>query len=192
MGDDTLFPTTKLKDIASRRESTPDANEMAWLDALSQRVYSMLWWYIATYSARNVVIVTAAKEGWVVTTLEQMKSIGSWAAIYDLIYNGKNPITVMHPMESELPFRSKKSCVRFKQRAFRQLRKEICPATFVAIGDSNAEFLASKGAADEPPPCFCSRLKLAKHPSMPQMVQQIEFVMSKCGKWMPESVDVTF
>ena len=191
--DNTLFPLKVMQDIAARRSSTPDANELAWLDALSQRVYTVLYWYVSTYSARNIVIVTASKPGWVAKTLAKLKGVGWWSAISDLIFSSEHPIAVIHPQSAELPFTSGISVIDYKQRVFRQLLDAFCPQTFVSIGDSSVEFRASKQAADNSATfCFCSRLKLAKHPSMTQMVRQIDFMITKCGGWMPESVDIVF
>lgn len=188
--DDTLFPSTSVvKEIASRSNSTLDGNEVAWLVALSDRVHIMLKCYVNTYSSRNIAIVTASKPGWVVRTLANLKSIGSWSAIFDLIFHPTHPIAVIHPQSTELPFRSRMAVVGYKQRVFMQLIEKICPPMLVSAGDSTTEFNASMQAVDASSTfCVCSRVKFVKHPSMAQMVKQIDFMIAKCGDWRPESV----
>lgn len=101
--DDTLFPSSKLKEIMSRPNRGPyqdrhqelcskisdqELNELAHLSWIT---FNLLTTYIFHYSMSNIYIVTAASSGWIQKSLLSVYKIGYYSQIYHLLFSTANP-----------------------------------------------------------------------------------------------------
>ena len=194
--DDTLFPTTKVKQIMKRSSSaniTP--SEMNEFVNLSWVTYNLLKTYIAQYSKQNIFIVSASSQGWVKQALSIMYNIGYYAKIYHLLFDtkGNEIITICHPSDSIIQsFKQHANCkdvsshpaCTWKYKAF----KHICDTkmnpkisrdlqlvnTFVIIGDSEFEYEAAKKLSEcykKDKNVFIHRIKLMHRPTMESLYQ---------------------
>jgi len=179
--DNTLFPTWVRQLILQQQRPFTRA-EFAELCTLSQWVYAVLHAYISRYSARNIKIVTAAKQGWIGSSLMRLGGIGCWSAIRTLLFDAVHPIELVFPHISILPFKSAPEVATYKYNAFRSLVHACSPDMLVSIGDSSAEYEASKKCAEGVEGMSLGRVKLKRHPSLLCMIRQCQFMLDRCQK----------
>lgn len=100
--DDTLFPTTKLKEILNRpntenheHQSLTEAQllrirmtekEMTDFVNLSWVTYNVLTSYIDRCSKQNIFILSASQSGWIQKSLSIVYGIGYYSYIYHLLF----------------------------------------------------------------------------------------------------------
>jgi len=194
--DNTLFPTKAGKLFAARSSpgnpSTLTQSEFAELKALSQWVYGVLRAYIARYTAQNIRIVTAAKRGWVESCLARVGGIGRWSQIRALLFDAQQPIQIICPHNAILPFSTPKEILIYKYNAFRFVVQGAArlPSMLVSIGDSSAEYIASKKCAEGFDSMCVGRVKLQRHPSLRCLIRQCQCILDLCGHLQPESFDI--
>jgi len=189
--DNTLFPTKARQLIRRRRSRMLTGVEFEELRALSEWVYRVLRAYISFYGARNICIVTAAKRGWIEKSLESMGSIGRWSHISKLLFDVELRIAVVYPSAAVLPFTKAEGVESYKHDAFRYLtqsRRAI--SMFVSIGDSHAEYAASKRCAENVAGMCVGRVKLAKNPSLRCMARQCQCMLDLCQTLFAENFDI--
>ena len=171
--DDTLFPTTKFKEIMSRPTMTMYENqfqetrskmtdeEIKDLIELSWVTFNLLKIYIEQYSMNNICIVSASENSRIQHSLGYVYDIGYFKQIYNLLFDhhNHNKISIYHPSEQILKsFRSKKvynnlyehPAFIWKYRTFKKIfaakyvESDHTLNTFTFIGDSECEYQAAK------------------------------------------------
>ncbi len=173
--DDTLFPTHKLKEILSRKDtknSTTNNNnyndiflskmsekEMDEFALLSLNTFNLLLVYISKYSMKNILIVTASKRGWIENSLKLVYKIGYFANIYHLLFphDRTMAIEMIDPPKASLPLRQLENgqheAFIWKYNVFKTIFEvklmNNSINTFVFIGDSEFEFEAAGQLRDE-------------------------------------------
>jgi len=187
--DNTLFPTKALKRMESRsRKSKYILSDLDELSDLSHWVHRVLSEYISFYGSQSICFVTAEKRGWVESTLRSLSGIGVWAQIRSLL----DGLYVVCAHSSILPFAYKEHILSHKLEAF-QYHCRRCPfrvRMLVSIGDSAAEFEASKLCADGNEGMSVGRVKLQKRPSLRCLIRQCQFVLDLCANLQPENFDI--
>jgi len=179
--DNTLFPTKALQLIRSRPGKPKfSKKDLAELCELSQWVYRVLHAYITVYSAQNIRIVTAAKQGWIESSLKSLGSIGRWSEIAQLI--ASSPIEITCPDVAILPFKSATEVLNYKHSAFVSAvsGSALTPAMLLSVGDSSAEYVASQKCAEGFEGLCVGRVLLQRLPSLSCMTQQCQFVLNLC------------
>jgi len=192
--DNTLFPTTRVLELTRTRKvlSKQDVDE---LGSLSQWVYSVLYAYISQYSAQNIRIVTAADRGWFEKSLQCLSGIGWWSAIRNLLFDPALNIKITFPRREMLPFKpNSKDVFYYKLGAFQNLCLACRPSLLISIGDSRAEYAASKecvkSVGRHSLHISLGRIKLKAYPSIRCMIQQSQFVLDLCGRMEPKDYDL--
>jgi len=194
--DNTLFPTKARQLILSRASKQLTESEYQELTSLSEWVYRVLRAYISFYSARNICIVTAAKRGWIESSLGSLGGIGQWAQIRKLLFFGDpaQRIEVVYPSAAILPFTKASAVAAYKHEAFQHLTRNGASRPhiqmLVSIGDSYAEYQASKRCAASVEGMCVGRVKLKKHPSLRSMIRQCQCMVDLCETLFPENFDI--
>ena len=181
--DNTLFPTNAAQLILARPgKQSLTQSEIVELTALSQCVYGVLRAYIARYSAQNIRIITAAKRGWIKKCLASVSHIGQWSDIRALLFNAQQPIQIICPNNAILPFTTAKKVLMYKYNAFRFAVQRAArrPSMLVSIGDSSAEYVASKRCADNFAGMCVGRVKLKRYPSLTCLNRQCLRLLYLC------------
>jgi len=190
--DNTLYPTTKVRQgmQSGRGKLTLTQLDLDELALLSECVYSMIDAYISLHSAQNIRIVTSAERGWIETSLWMLDGVGWWSAIYKLLFDPVNPIEMVCPSKDILPFKKSKDVIQYKLGAFRNFIRVCRPSLLISIGDSRAEYLASKKSVEGVKGVSVGRIKLKTKPSLSCMAQQTQFIMDQCNKLAPKDFDL--
>jgi len=189
--DNTLFPTKAMQLISSRPGKTKfTKKDGAGLCELSKWVHRVLRAYIAVYSSQNIRIVTAARQGWVESSLRRMGRIGRWAQIAQLI--SSSSIEITYAEDAILPFKSATEVLNYKHRAFVSAVAGCAsrPSMLLSVGDSDAEFAASKQCADKIEGMSVGRVKLQSHPSLSCMSRQCQFLVNVSAKLSVANFDI--
>jgi len=179
--DNTLFPTKAIQLIRARPgEAKWTKKDAAELCALSAWVYRVLRAYIAAYSAQNIRIVTAARRGWVESSLKSVSRIGRWSEVAQLI--SSSSIEIVCPDSAILPFKKNAEVLNYKLNAFVSAVSASRPSMLLSVGDSDVEFQASRKCAEGIAGMCVGRVKLQSRPSFQCMTRQCQFVLNLCAK----------
>eukprot|EP01083_Nonionella_stella_P075010 203670_1 len=84
--DDTLFPTTKIKQMSNQQNASFSDVDYTQLNELSCCIYTLLSSFIAKYGARNIRILTASEKGWIKQSLSIVGNIGRFADISNILF----------------------------------------------------------------------------------------------------------
>ena len=186
--DDTIFPSTAIKNIFKRYNPINDISK--WnLQELLQRItisewndlvqlsvvtYHLLSIYTQKYSMENIFIVSAAKPKWFKHSLSIIETIGCYKQIGKILKNFK--ITKL--FDGSVSDSTNKNPTKWKYNKFESILKfkkffsdknENKIDTFVSIGDSAYEYHAAgqlKNINDKNNKFFVHRIKLIDHPSL--------------------------
>jgi len=198
--DNTLFPTKAMQLISSRPGKAKfTKKDGAELCKLSQWVYRVLRAYIAVYSSQNIRIVTAARQGWVESSLKSVRRFGRWTQIAELISSSSIEILplnlITYAEDAILPFKSATEVLNYKHRAFVSsvagcASRLSRPSMLLSVGDSDAEFAASKQCADKIEGMKVGRVKLQSHPSLSCMSRQCQFLVNVSAKLCVANFDI--
>ena len=193
--DNTLFPTkARQLLLRSRASKKLTDSEYAEFSTLSVWVHRVLRAYISFYSATNIGIVTAAKRGWIESSLSSLGGIGQWAQIRKLLFDAPQSqrIEIVCPNNAILPFTKAKDVEAYKHEAFRFLTQSSARriSMLVSIGDSHAEYAASKRCAEKVEGMCVGRVKLKKHPTVRCMIRQCQCMLDLCATLFPENFDI--
>jgi len=193
--DNTLFPTKARQLLLSRASKKLTPSEFAELSTLSVWVHRVLRAYISFHSASNIRIVTAAKRGWIEFSLGCLGGIGQWAQIRKLLFDAAQSqrIEIVYPNNAVLPFKKAKAVEAYKHEAFQYLTSRSSarrPQMLVSIGDSHAEYAASKRCADNAEGMCVGRVKLKQHPTVRCMIRQCQCILDLCATLFPENFDI--
>ena len=187
--DDTLFPKTELSNLNNKQITLQNVEQ---LSNLSKYIYNTLNAYISKYSTSNIIIVSASTNGWIKYSLSYLYQIGEFSKIYNLLFGlneGQTEIKMYHPQQ---PL-SSKQVYSWKYNIFKKIYKEYYNPdaatinTFVSIGDSSYEFEAAQKAKQsiitdkKNSNLFVHRIKLTRHPSINDMINQLNLLKSLCG-----------
>ena len=199
--DNTLFPTKARQLILSRagQSKFPTKSELKELCALSHWVHRVLSAYISYYSAQRICIVTAAKRGWIEASLRSLSGVGVWAQIREMLFNkdATQRIEIVYPRSALLPFVAKKEVLRYKREAMHSLCRSrmgigSCERIrmLVSIGDSSAEYSASKLCAESFEGMCVGRVKLQRYPTLRCLIRQCQCMLDLCANLQPENFDI--
>jgi len=188
--DNTLFPTKALQLMHNRPgKHKYSEEERDALHKLSKWVHRVLRAYISMYSAQNLAIVTSAANGWIEKGMKILGSIGRWSQIAQIIE--KLPrIDITCPEQAMLPFKSANERLNYKHTAFVNTLAKKKVSMLISVGDSKAEFRASKKCAEVFEGMAVGRVKLRKHPTVKCMTRQLQFMMNLCQQTLTESFDI--
>eukprot|EP01083_Nonionella_stella_P235393 827748_1 len=181
--DDTLFPTTKIKQMSNQQNVSFSDVEYTQMNELSCCIYTVLSSFIGKYGARNIRIVSASEKGWIKQSLSMVANIGRFADIYNLLFV-KHKIEMIHPLKRDLPFVTDTHVFDWKYRVFRILLRDShltndCSSTvntLVSFGDSPHEYKAAKHAATLFGNVLLHRVQLLCEPSFTDMIQNMELL----------------
>jgi len=189
--DNTLFPTKAMQLISSRPGKAKfTKKDGAGLCKLSKWVHRVLRAYIAVYSSQNIRIVTAARQGWIEQSLRSVGRIGRWAQIAQLI--SSSSIEITYAEDAILPFKSATEVLNYKHRAFVSAVAGSAsrPSMLLSVGDSDAEFKASKQCAADIAGMSVGRIKLQSRPSLSCMSRQCQFLVNVSAKLCVANFDI--
>ena len=210
--DDTIFPTTKLKEIAGRpgndifsKITESELNDLIHLSLVTLNVLSL---YILHYSRKNISIVTAASNGWIQQSLGIVYKIGYFSQIYQLLFpdhlnqnNNDDILQIFNPTpEISKSFKSKKQyfqiseypVFKWKYNVFKHIlkqkyaNKDNVINTFTFIGDSEWEYQASKALRHnycKTKNLFIDGIKLLSKPSFNSLKDEQTLIYGLCGKY---------
>ena len=219
--DDTIFPTHALKQIFSRKKvidnkmvydsiqncsqysnqgllARASPQELEQLQKLSMVTYKMLCFYLNQYSNKNIVIVSAACQGWMRNSLKILLNIGVYKAIYELLFmNPCTKIKIYNPSNDILPFKTCHQITKWKFDTFDKLLNNARSSYnfcnnlgynilhgFVSIGDGEYEHQAAKLLRDnqqKKDESFIHRIKLRRHPQITDLMDQQSQLTQICG-----------
>eukprot|EP01083_Nonionella_stella_P316138 1144753_1 len=170
--DDTLFPTTKIKQMSNKQNVSFSDMDYTQLNELSCCMYTMLSSFIATYGARNIRIISASEKGWISWSLSKLGNIGRFADIYNLLFV-KHKIEMIHPSKIEMI-----QVFEWKYRVFRILLRDCSSTvnTLVSLGASPHEYKAAKHAARLFGNVLLHRVQLLCEPSLTDMIDNMELL----------------
>ena len=214
--DDTIYPTYVIKQILKRKHninrlpieakkyypslsqqllSKVTSKELIDLYKLSWCTYKSLQIYIKTYSQQNIFIVSLSKQGWIKQSLSIVGDIGYYKHIYELLFKSKHKITMIHPPNNILPFKSVSKGVNYsasdwKFAIFRDLIdvhfvfKDESMNKFLCIGDSQCEYHAAGKINNyfKKANLKIDRIKLMKRPSICDMIDQQIMLKKVCDR----------
>eukprot|EP01083_Nonionella_stella_P071636 192557_1 len=192
--DDTLFPRTKIlqmcnsdqQKVANISRCRISDVDYTRLNELSCSIHLVLSTFIGKYGARNIRIVSASEKGWIKQSLSIVSNIGRFADVYNLLFDVKDNIEMIHPLKRNLPFASQKQVFVWKYQVFRTLLRDSplnneCSSTvntLVSFGDSSHEYKAAKHAASQFDNVLVHRVQLVRKPSLTDMIDQMTFLLN--------------
>lgn len=184
--DDTLCPTT----AALSGEHEEEQIDPVQLQKLSKLVLDLLTRYTAQCGSENVFIVTNGGKDWIFSSLMSLMNIcrrlrvvdNSFQSIFNLLFSDKiKTISASHHFGSAYPQRP----TVWKYLAFQHIIERMVgdgdeKCALISIGDSMAEYTASKEAAkaSKKKQMFVHRLKLKEKPMIKEMNKQLSFIAS--------------
>lgn len=180
--DNTLFPTHFLtRKRGGKRINIAKFKQL--LEELSRWVYRVLCAYITHYSAQNICIVTAGREGCLEMFLSKLGKIGLWSDIRRLLFDSEHRIEMLHPPRTILPFKTSTAVCSYKHSAFISLiqRSSDQPRVFVSIGDSSAEYDAAAKCGARLEGLCVGRVRLKQFPSLSCLIRQSQFILDLCA-----------
>eukprot|EP01083_Nonionella_stella_P316139 1144754_1 len=181
--DDTLFPTSKSKQMSAQQKVSLSDVDHTQMNELSCCIYTVLSSFIGKYGAHNICIVSASEKGWIKQSLSMVANIGRFADICNLLFV-KHKIEMIHPLKRDLPFVTDTHVFDWKYRVFRILLRDShltndCSSTvntLVSFGDSPHEYKAAKHAARLFRNVLVHRVQLLCKPSLTDMIDHMELL----------------
>eukprot|EP01083_Nonionella_stella_P316141 1144758_1 len=170
--DDTLFPTTKIKQMSNQQNVSFSDVEYTQMNELSCCIYTVLSSFIGKYGAHNICIVSASEKGWIKQSLSMVANIGRFADISDILFV-KHKIEMIHPSKIEMI-----QVFEWKYRVFRILLRDRSSTvnTLVSLGASPHEYKAAKHAARLFGNVLLHRVQLLCEPSLTDMIDNMELL----------------
>lgn len=176
--DDTLFPTAEFV-----KQLFGDKFDKKAIAMLSQKALAVIEKSISLYGASNTFIVTNGMKGWIEKSLKQIieycsgKNIQqSFGKILQLISNNKiSAISAQYWYGQRFPYQT----TAWKIYTFDAIAKIAHPDTFISIGDSTEEYMASECVKYRYSIKMLHRIKLKENPKISEMNQQFDFILDK-------------
>eukprot|EP01083_Nonionella_stella_P316140 1144755_1 len=181
--DDTLFPTSKSKQMSAQQKVSLSDVDHTQMNELSCCIYTVLSSFIGKYGAHNICIVSASEKGWIKRSLSIVDKIGRFSDVYNILF-GIHEIEMIHPLKRDLPFVSEHQIFGWKCRVIQLLLRDSdltndCNSTINTLSSfgESSQYKAAKHAASLCRNVSVHRVQLLHQPSLSDMIDQMKLLL---------------